>query len=78
MYMLFALISLLQTYKNNNYIGVQLGLIGKLNGGRRKKNFYIYKGLGCFHNLSLRINFCQKHMFTKFGAFNFKAWIYYK
>ena len=77
-YMLFSIISLLQLHGNSKYLGIQIGLIGKINGRRRKNSFYLYRGIGCFHKLSLKLDFCQKHMFTRFGVFNLKAWIFFK
>jgi len=62
--------------KTNRIKGVKFLINGKLKGKTRANSILIVKGLVPAQTISANIDFSKTHVFTVYGVFGFKIWIF--
>lgn len=69
---------ILYSKKNLNISGIKFRANGKLRGKPRSSTCCILVGQVPNQSLSKCIDFSKLHVFTRYGVFGFKLWVYYR
>ena len=58
--------------------GIKFSLAGKFKGKLRKSKVFIQEGKVPVQSISKDVEFCKTFVFTRYGVFGFKLWVFYK
>jgi hypothetical protein len=61
-----------------SFLGLRIRVHGKFQGILKKRQFKMYRGYRSLHKLSTKVDYSAQRVYTKFGVFSIKVWLFYR